>query len=193
VRARGGAAALAWQRPEGRLRCEQAARPGAQRRRQRQRQQRVRHSCWKERARRLPHHSSQPSCRPLTAAPPPPQPTRQAYTLYRLGRLQEAVKAAAAAEAEGERRSEALQLEAQLHYRLGDAKKCIACYDAVAQEFKVSRRPAKGGGWGQVGALCARRQLRQRRRRDCVALRGARAAGAAWVSGAAMRARAEQA
>lgn len=63
----------------------------------------------------------------------------QAYVLYRLGRLPDAVKSLA--EVEPERRSEALQLEAQLHYRLGDAGKCIAAYDALAKEFKVRMRP----------------------------------------------------
>ncbi|GBF97135.1 signal recognition particle subunit [Raphidocelis subcapitata] len=68
----------------------------------------------------------------------------RAYVLYRLGRLQDALKAAslAAAAADGggggaDRRAEALQLEAQLHYRLGNAAECVAAYDRLVSEFKA--------------------------------------------------------
>ncbi len=89
-----------------------------------------------------PDHSNRPSVRPP-----------QAYVLYRLGRLQDALKAAAAAG--DERRSEALQLQAQLHYRLGDAAACIACYDELTKEFKVGGCVAVGGD-GDGCARCIR-------------------------------------
>ncbi|KAI8463766.1 MAG: hypothetical protein J3K34DRAFT_526736 [Monoraphidium minutum] len=59
----------------------------------------------------------------------------RAYALYRVGRLQDALKAAG--EVGDDMRSEALQLTAQLHYRLGNAAECVAAYDALAKEFKV--------------------------------------------------------
>jgi hypothetical protein len=55
--------------------------------------------------------------------------------LYRLGRLQDALKAVA--DISDDMRSEGLQLEAQLHYRLGNAGECIAAYDRLTKEFKV--------------------------------------------------------
>ena len=61
----------------------------------------------------------------------------RAYVLYRLGRLQDAVKAAqeAAAADGGARRAEALQLEAQLRFRLGDAAGSVALYDELTRDF----------------------------------------------------------
>ena len=59
----------------------------------------------------------------------------KAYVLYRIGRLPEAAKLAA--DIDGDRRSEALQLAAQLHFRMGDAKESIAAYEELTREFKV--------------------------------------------------------
>lgn len=59
----------------------------------------------------------------------------KAYCMYRLGKLQEALVALKSPA--DEQLEAALQLRAQLYYRLGDNKACIHCYDQLFQQHKV--------------------------------------------------------
>ncbi|KAJ9504743.1 hypothetical protein QJQ45_024692, partial [Haematococcus lacustris] len=76
----------------------------------------------------------------------------KAYCLYRLGRVQEGLKelngvipepgapasSAAAAGGRSQRVVAAIELSAQLHYRLEGNKECIQLYDTLFQQYKVT-------------------------------------------------------
>lgn len=68
-------------------------------------------------------------------------PFEKAYCLYRLSRFTEALDALKSV-SESQAAAK-LQLEAQLHYRLGNAKQCIQAYDAVYQKHKVDSLEVK--------------------------------------------------
>ena len=63
------------------------------------------------------------------AVNPAPPALLQAYCLYRLGRLQDALAALGAVSADAE--AARLQLEAQVQYRLGNCKEAIALYSQL--------------------------------------------------------------
>ncbi len=62
----------------------------------------------------------------------------QAYCLYRLGRLQEALAALQQVPPGGDQAVARLQLEAQLHYRLGAPKEAIQQYSQVRRTLVLS-------------------------------------------------------
>ena len=107
-----------------------------------------------------PASTAQPTSVSTPCTPAPPA-LLQAYCLYRLGRLQDALAALGAVSADAE--AARLQLEAQVQYRLGNCKEAIALYSQLFRahggEATADVRPnvlaayVAGGRGGEVPAV----------------------------------------
>jgi len=65
----------------------------------------------------------------------------RAYCMYRCEKFEQALKALA--EVPPEQQEAALQLQAQLYYRLGDMDKCMKAYNSLMQDFNVESLDVK--------------------------------------------------